>query len=199
MYKKIAIVSLMSASLITSGCAGFKEHNLSEVSKDDIKISSENKVKLFSRWTLINNSSIANDQINAAGAAIHKKNFENALSESNCCIIVESPSEADVIVDGKGYNDNNMAAVFPAFITGLTLFVIPSWATAKFHISAEVKSKSESESYELKDSMTMVQWLPMIFVMPFTGTPFKAEKEVGENTYRSLVFKMKQEGFLSKT
>ena len=92
-----------------------------------------------------------------------------------------------------------MAAVIPAFITGLTLFVIPSWATSHVHIAADVKAKNSNNSYELRDSMVMVQWLPMIFAMPFTGTPIKIEKEVGENTYRSLILKMKNNGAFGKT
>lgn len=198
MYKKITLVSILGASVIASGCAGFKENNLTEVSKSDIQITQGEKVKVFSRWSLVNHSSLANDQVNAAGAAIHKKNFENALAESNCCIIVEGPTEADVVVDGKAYNENNAAAVIPAFITGLSLFIIPSWVTGKVHITAEVTANKTSSNYDLKDSMTMVQWLPMVFVMPFKGSPIKAGQEVDANTYRTLVLKMKNEGYLSR-
>lgn len=197
MFKKISVVSVLSASLISSGCAGFRENNLKEVSKSDIQISSDQKVKVFSRWQLVGDSS--NEQMKAAFAAINKKNFETALAESNCCITVEGPTEADVVVDGKAYNDNTAAAVIPAFITGLTLFVIPSWVTSKVHIAADVKAKNSDNNYELKDSMVMVQWLPMIFALPFTGSPLKIEKEVGENTFRSLVLKMKTSGVLEKT
>lgn len=91
MFKKISIVSVLSASLITAGCAGFRENNLAEVSKSDIQISSDQKVKVFSRWQLVGDSS--NEQVKAAVAAIHKKNFETALAESNCCIIVEGPQK----------------------------------------------------------------------------------------------------------
>jgi hypothetical protein len=197
MYKKVSLVSVLSAALISSGCAGFRENNLKEVSKSDIQITSDQKVKVFSRWELVGDSS--NEQMKAAVAAIHKKNFETALAESNCCITVEGPTEADVVVDGKAYNDNTAAAVIPAIFTGLTLYVIPSWVTSHFHIAADVKTQKSENNYELKDSMVMVQWLPMVFVLPFKGSPLKMEKEVGENTYRSLVLKMKNSGVLEKS
>jgi hypothetical protein len=198
MYKRVATISALTASIILFGCAGFRENNLKDVSKNDIQISNTEKVKVFSRWS-IENAPSANEQAKAAGSAVTKKNFESALTESNCCIIVEGPTEADIIVDGKAYNENNMAAVIPAFITGLTLYVIPSWVTGTTHISAKVSAKKDVGNYDLRDSMTMVQWLPMIFVMPFKGSPLTTGKEVDANVYRTLVLKMKNEGYLSRT
>lgn len=199
MYKKYTVATLLLSLATTPGCVGFKSNSLSQVSTNDINVTTIEKVKVFSRWEFVNKNSAGNDSLNAASAAIHKNNFEKALAESNCCLIVEGPTEADVVVDGKAYNEFNSAAVIPALITGFTFGVIPSWATVNFHISAEVKSNNNLNNYDIKDSMTMVQWLPMFFIMPFKGTAIKAEAEVNENTYRTLVLRIMKEGYLHKS
>lgn len=197
MYKKVLSLTIVSASMLMVGCAGFKANNLPQVKAEDLHFASAKKTKVFSRWTIESNSSLANEQAKTMGAALHKKYFDDAIKATDCCLIVEGPNDADVVVDGKAIDESNPAAVIPAFITGLSLFTIPSWVTAKVHISASAKTNSASQSYELQDSMTMVQWLPMIVALPFTGSPIKAGKEVDENTYKNLVLKMKNDGLLN--
>lgn len=196
MYKKLVLSVALGSTLLMSGCVAFRANNLAEVSPNDLQFAAANKTKVFSRWSVESNSTMVNDQMKAAGAAIHKKYFDDAISATNCCVIVEGPAEADVVVDGKAFNENSPAAILPAFITGFSLFTIPSWATAKVHIAAQVKSAGATRAYDLQDSMTMVQWLPMIFAMPFVDNPMKAGKLVDENTYRTLVLRMKTDGLL---
>lgn len=197
MYKKVLSSVIISASILMVGCAGFKENNLPQVKADDLHFASTKKTKVYSRWVVETKSSSANEQAKAMVAALHKKYFDDAIQSADCCLLVEGPADADVVVDGKMFDESNPAALIPAFITGLSLYTIPSWVTSKVHIAAAVKSKTASQSYELNDSMTMVQWLPMIVALPFKGSPIKAEKEVNENTYKNLVLKMKNDGLLN--
>jgi hypothetical protein len=74
--------------------------------------------------------------------------------------------------------------------------VIPSWATIDVHITAAAKNGGKTQSYDLKDSMTMVTWLPMLFVMPFAENPIKYEKQMTENVFNTLVVKIKADGLL---
>lgn len=195
--KKIGSLVLVSV-LLTSGCAVFRENNLPIIDDANYKFENQQKVKVFSRWSINTDNSFANDQTKAAGSAIHKDMFEKAISESGCCTVVEGPDQADVVVTGVALDENNPAAMIPAFITGLSLFTIPSWATATIHIQVEAKSDKKTRTYDLSDSMTMVQWLPMIFVLPFTGTPIEAGKEIDANIYRNLVVKMQEDDLLSQ-
>lgn len=195
-YRIVLVSAIVASAFQMSGCVGFRANNLATVKPEQLQFSSENKPKVFSRWKIESNSSLLNDQAKAAAAAIHKKQFEKALTETNCCILVEGPTEANVVVSGTAYADNNPAAMIPAFITGFSLYTIPSWVTAKVHISADVKAGEKTSSYELSDSMTMVQWLPMIFAMPFLDNPIKAGKEIDENTHKSLILKMKEGGLI---
>jgi hypothetical protein len=182
--------------LLTSGCAGFKAHELPDVDSRSLTFNSANKTKVFSRWSVESDSTLGGDTAKAMGSAVQKKYFDDAIKATNCCILVEGPSEASVIVDGKFINETSSAAMIPAVITGLSLYTIPSWVTSKVHISVQAKNSSISKSYDLKDSMTLVQWLPMLVVLPFTGNPIQAERQVFENTYKTLVLSMKKDGLL---
>lgn len=196
MYPKILTTAALTAMLMVSGCAAFKANQLPTVTAKDLGTPAETKTKVFSRWNVQSNSSLLNEQGKAAVAAIQKKNFEMALNSSGCCVIVEGPTEADVVINGTSFAENNPAAMIPAFITGLSLYTIPSWVTAKIHLGAEVKKGETTRNYDVQDSMTMVQWLPMIFAMPFKGSALKTAKEVDENTHKSLVLKIKQDGLI---
>lgn len=195
MSKKLLGAVVVGASVLLAGCAGFKANKLAQVSAEELKSSSAKKTKVFSRWTVETKSK--NEQAKVMIAALHKKHFENAIASADCCILVEGPTEADVVIEGKAFDEANPAALIPAFITGLSLYTIPSWVTATTHISASVKNKTLSQSYELNDSMTLVQWLPMIVALPFKGSPFKAENDVAENTYKNLVLNMKKDGLIN--
>lgn len=194
MFKKMSLTAL-SAAVLLSGCAGFPAHNLQKVSTQGLKSTSAVKTKVFSRWSL-DKASGTNDQTAVAIAAINKKHFDDALQTAECCTVVESPDAADLVVDGTVFNENSAAAMIPAIITGLSLFTIPSWVTVNVHITAKAKNGSAAHDYELKDSMTMVQWLPMLFVMPFAENPIKYEKEMTDNVFNTLVAKIKGDGLL---
>jgi len=197
MRHRLLTAALLTTITITSGCAGFRANNLPVVSAADLQSNATTKTKIYSRWTLQSNSSLMNENVKVAAAAINKKMFEQAIKESGCCEIVESAKEADVVVDGININENNAAAILPAFITGFSLYAIPSWVTAKVHITAQATRGETTKSYDLQDSMTMVQWLPMIFVMPVKGNAIKMGKEVDENTYKTLVVRLKADGLVN--
>jgi len=194
MHSRIFVAIICCTALLVSGCAGFKARNLPEVKQEDLRFTNTSKTKIFSRWST-NINSTADQQSKTSIAAINKEYFEAATSRSACCIVVEDPREADIVVTGTVHDENSSAALFPAALTGASLYMIPSWVTSKVHISVEAKSGDVSRLYDLDDSMTMVQWLPMILAFPFSN-PFTAEKQTIENVYNTLVLRMKNDGLL---
>lgn len=190
MYRNVLTAGLAAAMLLSSGCAAFRAHNLPAVDFSHVA-PAPTKTKVFSRWQLETKSALANDQARAMAAAIHKKYFDDAIRASACCVLVEGPTEADLVVDGIAHDENNPAALIPAFITGLSLYAIPSWVTATIHITATATRGEASKQYDLTDSMKIVQWLPMVFIMPFADSPISGGRELDENTYRNLVRKMR--------
>lgn len=106
-----------------------------------------------------------------AAAAIYKSAFEKEIKDSVCCGIVEDPTEASFVIDGTAIDHSNTAVLVPALITGLSLYTIPSWVTQTIDIKINAKSGEKTNSYQLNDSFTLVQWFSMLFAFPFTGGP----------------------------
>jgi hypothetical protein len=197
----MAILKLSTISALTvtfallQGCAGFKGNQLAEVEPADLKVAQNSNIKIYDSWTFESTNGFVNKNVQETLAEKHKKSFEDAIKSADCCIVVNDPSQADLIVTGRAINESNAAAMIPALITGFSLYTIPSWATSKVHLVVEVKQNGKKLDYDLKDHATLVQWLPMMFVFPFAN-PFTMEQEVAENAHRTLVAKLIQEGAL---
>jgi len=103
---------------------------------------------------------------------------------------------ADISIDITLTNTGSPAAMIPAVITGLTLYIIPSWATDDFVLVAKVEREDGLKKvYTLADSTTLVQWLPMAFVFPVKN--FSVVPEVRKNMYKKMLFDMKKDGFFA--
>lgn len=191
-------LAILFTFVIVTGCAATTQRNLPVVAVKDIASTPVQKTKVYSKWEFVGVTMKPNEQVMAAAAAINKKALENALASADCCVIVESRNEADVVIDAKVFGENNPAALLPAFITGLSLYTIPSWVTATAHIEAKVSrgNGSDAKTYDLKDSMTMYQWLPLVFAMPFRQNPISAGKELDANVFRNLVKRMQDDRIL---
>lgn len=110
--------------------------------------------------------------------------------------ISKNDDEADLNLSVTIKNSGNPAALIPAMITGFSLYLIPSWATDNFVVTAVAKNKDgNSKQYVLEDSTTLVQWLPMMFVFPVKN--FSVIPEVRKNMYRNIVMQMKNDGLIT--
>lgn len=195
MKKTISIGIALCICISLQGCAGFKGNKLSTINPSDLQVASNPNLKIYSNWTLETPSSLIDAKVKEKIAESHKKNFEDALKSAKCCILVNDAKEADLVLTARAIDENNTAAIIPAFITGLSLYTIPSWATSKTHIIAEARRADKNYTYDLQDQMTMVQWLPMIFAFPFAN-PFSMEKDMSINVNRVLISKLKADGAL---
>ena len=75
---------------------------------------------------------------------------------------------AKVMVIDEGSNFGALAA---AFLTGLTLYVIPSWSTHSYTTTVKLTDPSGREfaTKTYKHQLTLVQQLFLVFGMPFAG------------------------------
>ncbi|MCW7466545.1 hypothetical protein [Leptospira levettii] len=173
-------------------CATFKGNKLPIVQHDEYLTNKKEKIKVFSRWKFESPPGI--DPV--SWAAIHKSWFDKAILESGCCDLVEGPKDAQLVIDGIGFDDTSAWLVIPRLFNASSLTVIPFWQTISVDIKVSVEKGNKNSTYELKDSVTMVSWLPMIFVFPFTGSPTKNKEELFLNTYQTLVVRLKKDGYL---
>lgn len=189
MFKKLIITVLIGSMM--SGCAGFRENNLAQVKPEDMQMKTATKTKVFTQWSI----HTAQKAAYAGPAAVNKEIFEKILIGCGCCDVVQNANEAEVIVTGETYPEAaGGTGKLGAVITGATLYVIPSWITTGRHISAVVKKGEVTRSYDLHDSMTMVQWFPMALLFPFAN-PMSMENEVVKNVYDTLLVNLKQDKF----
>lgn len=191
--KKLLFKSIVICICIVGlRCATFKANKLPLVQASDYVINKTERVKVFSRWKFESPPGI--DPV--SWAAIHKSWFDKAIVESGCCDLVEGPKDAQLVIDGIGFDDTSAWLVLPRLFNASSLTVIPFWQTISVDIKVSAVKGNKNSTYELKDSVTMVSWLPMIFVFPFTGSPTKNKEELFLNTYQTLVVRLKKDGYL---
>lgn len=193
MHSNIGKVFIVSGAILLAGCAGFQENKLRAIPDSEYVVNNAKKVKVFNRWKVEGAGSLINKD---AAAALYKKSFEKALTESGCCDIVEGPTEATLVIDGTAIDHSNAAALVPAVITGLSLYTIPSWVTQEIDIRVDATSGTMKDKYQVNDSFTLVQWLPMMFAFPFTGGPVQNTEDLNSRTYKNLIVQLKNSGYL---
>ncbi|MEH6367791.1 MULTISPECIES: hypothetical protein [Pseudomonadaceae] len=182
--KRLGIL-VITATLMTSGCAAFKANDLPTLDRESYAVQNQQPVKVFSSWR------------GREGSAAHKRHFDTAIRASGCCDIVDTADQADIVIDGVAVDHSTPGAAIPAMISGFTFGVIPSWAKLRVHLKATAIEGEKEYKYDVSDSATMVIWLPMLLAMPFTGNPLTVEQDVYQNTYRNLVTRMKNDGLLT--
>lgn len=86
-----------------------------------------------------------------------------------------------------------------AFATQLSMFgFIPSWPDVYLEVMALVQTPDgKTFSYEIKDGLVQINFLPLIIVAPFK--PATSDyNEVVRNLYRTLFHKMQDDGVLPR-
>ena len=189
MHKFVKITSVFIAFFLLSGCVIFKGNNLTKIDPSQTKIALSKKKKIYVRWDFdflpIAYSNMTYDD--------RSRIFEKVLEESNCCELVKKKAEADIIFEGKAYDQRNPARFVGFFITVATFYVIPSWHVARIFVTADVKDGKQTRHFEASDSMMTAIWLPFIIATPFAYDFDKSQKEILENSFRSILLQIKND------
>ena len=194
MSKLIKITASVTILLLLGSCVIFKGGNVEKVDFSQLNSTSNQKKKIYVRWDFdflpIGHSSLTYED--------RERLFEKVLNESNCCELVKKKTEADLIFEGKAYDQRNSARLVGFMASVVTAYIIPSWHTAKIFVTVDVKDGKNTRHYEAIDSMTTAIWLPLIVATPFAYDFDKTQKEILENSYRSLLVQIKNDSFFSK-
>lgn len=188
--KKILILTM----LILSGCAVFDGGKVPETELTSSDTDNVNKPTI-SYSSLAKGGLSSVKELPEAGQNIIAEELVSELEASEYfSSISKDDKKADIQLEVKLTNSGDPAAIVPAVITGLSLFIIPSWATDNFNLVATAERKDGlKKEYVLADSTKIVQWLPMIFVFPFNN--FSVIPDVRKNMYRKVLADMKDDGF----
>jgi hypothetical protein len=195
MHKFVKIIFIFTSLLLLSSCVIFKGNNLEKVEPKQINTSLCKKKKIYVRWEFDFLPMAAHSNLTYDAREML---FERVLEESNCCDLVKKKSEADLIFEGKAYDQRNPARFIGFLASVATVYIIPSWHTAKIFVTIDVKDVKNTRHYEAIDSMTTAIWLPLIVATPFAYDFDKTQKEILENSYRSLLVQIKNDSFFSK-
>jgi hypothetical protein len=181
-----------------SNCIAIRSSQYSEIKPEELKVASDIKSKIFIDWrfssTLMNN---AQQNVIDKAMSDQRKIFIEAIKESNCCEIVSEKEEADLFVKGSFYDESSKAGIYAAFVSGLTFTALPCWINSKIRISAHITKGKLVRDYDVKDSFFSAIWAPLIIATPFANS-ITVEAEVNKNLYKTLLTKMKKDGFFGK-
>jgi hypothetical protein len=191
----VSIIALLAIGMSLPGCAIFRHQDLPEVKSFPSLAPGVKKPTAsyeFASAVEIGNRRPHPEKIRAE----LESEFVQVLQESGYLATLEKGSSGkDISIRVDLLNSGDPAALVPAFITGFSLFTIPSWATDNLEASCKVSTADgKTHEYKLKDSTTIVQWLPMMFVFPFK--PFTGVAETRKNIYKNLIIKMQEDGIL---
>ena len=189
MHKFVKIIFIFVSTLLLSSCVIFKGNNLEKIESKQIKSALSKKKKIYVRWDF-DFSPIAQSNLTYDA---RERLFEKILEESNCCELVKKKSEADLIFEGKAYDQRNQLGFIGLLASAVTFYIIPSWHTAKIFVTSDIKNDQKIRHYETMDSMTTAIWLPFIVATPFAYDFDKTHKEILENSFRSLLLQMKND------
>lgn len=191
--KPIKLLFTITLILSLSGCLAVRKNKIPEIKAENLSINNHNKVKTFiDNW--IYDSTASYNAPNLVN--YHRKALINAINETNCCEIVKSQFQADLVIDGGFHNNTSQAGLAFAVITGLSLYTIPSWMNVESQVTAKVTRKGKSQYYDINDSLFFSQWLPFAIAVPFRGFGFKDEIQMNTNLYRNFVQSLEKDGFL---
>lgn len=184
------------AMVVLAGCASFKNNLLPKIDAVETTAGADARPSLTYRFTA-ESDMFGRTASPEMARRMMSEEFRSVLQDSGYFQEVSEAAEGtDWHMDATILNSGNPAALIPAFITGFSFYTIPSWATDHWTLTVELRMSDERQfSYVLKDSSVLVQWLPMIFFMPFQN-PFILVPEVRKNMHRNLLARMRDDGIL---
>lgn len=184
-----------AAVLVLTGCASFQRNQLPSVGH--LRPPAEGTKKASVGYAFSSGVDIFGEQeCQEKVRAQLEQEFVDVLKESGYFTSVSPGDQGEMRMQIRLINSGNPAVMITSFITGFSLFTIPSWATDKYNMTARVVGLDGKErAYNLADSMTTVLWLPMIVITPFKNM-VNVSKEVRRNIWKNLIIKMQQDGVL---
>jgi len=103
MKKSYFITICALLSMILSGCVIFKGNNIPKAEFKELKSVSSKKIKIFIRWEF----DFSPTDHSILTYEDREKLFDKVLKESKCCEVVQKQIQADIVLEGKSYDQRN--------------------------------------------------------------------------------------------
>lgn len=108
------------------------------------------------------------------------------LQESGYALNDSSNNKLTIRVNVDSYYSPTASVV-----SGLTLFIIPSYAHDDYTMTATYKTPKGTQTIEVKDSVYTVSHLFMLFAAPF-ASGLTAESETTQNMFKTVISKLQK-------
>jgi len=186
--KYFKLVLLILAINLT-GCATFSGDMLPQV--EEFPITNEKpSINISLSFQQYLNGATVNQFTNQTEIDLMERTIKRFNKSGMYSSVSNTNSEADISVNFD-VTDEGTASIGMAFLTGLTLYVIPSSATDLFKVTAKVtNNKTLGEGViQVEDSITMWQQLFLLPLLPFNLLPV-VSGDVQDNIIDTLAIKV---------
>lgn len=179
-------VALLAVVFIT-GCASFRGKEIPNISLEGSTDAPKMSAIDYSvTW-----------QINGKDSGVAVKHLdelvEKVFNESGIFGSYKAGSGYEEIHFDITMNNHGKFSATASIITGLTLFIIPSYATDKYTLTVELYDKGQLfKTYQYNDYMKT--WLGWVFLPMMPGhMPGKTAEKVNENMLRAFIADLKRD------
>lgn len=195
--KKILILLVISM-LVFNGCVSFPDPNLppqkninfNEFKKNHISKDKKFFLEIESELFINDNNHLINEErINSQ----LKKSIYKELNKLNFGVWKEKEEDADFIVLAKTKANLKVNFLY-SFISGLTLYILPSRQTSHIEYVFIVTNKKTNTKKQFELSLNSVTW-HSIFLLP--AKLFRDPSEENFNRFRAIFVEMGQDDIFS--
>lgn len=188
-------LSLILCTSIT-GCASFKGEMLSPVQQFPKPQGEKTSIAVNLKFQQMLNDKPISVMTESGRKALEKKCVKRFLRSGLFSAVGTDLQDANLIAD-ISVIDDGQANMGMAFLTGLTLYIVPSSATDTYKLTANITDQKTGkiETIQLEDSVTQWQEILLLPLMPFKFTPVVAGG-VQNTLFDNLALKIAESGIL---
>ena len=131
-------------------------------------------------------------------AAKYEYEFTDVFGESGYFSTMSPSGDWDIDIEMQYIYEADEFMRLLGLLSLCTLYVLPAYMPESYHLTAIVTAQNEEKhAYSINENgVTTFAWLPLLFVQGKCTEPKKTEVEIRKNMWKTLLFKMQQDGII---
>jgi hypothetical protein len=181
--KSLFRILLTGCLLALCGCISYTENQLAAVKQWPMSASAQQKPTAYLK---IDSQYLLNDNAQAGGfnqAALEKLVLQTYQDSGLFSRVTTAQQTSDLYITVHVSN-HERASMAAAFLTGLTLFIIPSTASNELNMQTEFRDGSGKLLGSVDKHETITTWMQLllIFVLPFSESTDNVLKQLSQSS-----------------
>jgi len=199
--KLIRYLVILSAAAMLTGCASFRNNEIAEVETLPDVSQYQNKPSVFVEISFYRGKpgegaseipAVKSDVQEIAGKVLGESGLFSKYSFNNA-----DKQDSDYVLHVDIYNHGNTgAAAASGFITGLTLFIVPSKPVDHYILKAKLTDNADKLISEVTNEDSITTWIGLWFIPAASNTPQKALSQTLENQLKAALKELVENGKL---